>query len=643
MTIPFAHLEETEGKKALEFKRALEIFNELRAAGEDVPHVWQPDPGNLTETNIGRLMTERGFSSYSELHQWSICDRKDFWSTVIERLGIAFISKPANIAGKGHTPTDPQWLPSAQMNIVDSCFAGNPERIALVSRNENDDDLRTLTFSELENLVNRVANGLIENGFRPHDRIALYMPMTSECVAAYLGIIRAGCVAISIADSFSPTELRSRLEIADANGIITIERYTRAGKTISLYDKVIEATNERTIVIEGSESPLHLRTRDLEWHDFLSDSTSATSHASDASGVTNILFSSGTTATPKAIPWTHQTPIKCAMDGYFHHDIRPADVVAWPTNIGWMMGPWLIYASLINSATIALYEGVPTRQHFANFVSDAGVTMLGVIPSIVRSWRESGDFDEVRWPKVRVFSSTGEPSNREDYLWLMSLTNFSAPIIEYCGGTEIGGGYITGSVAQPASPSTFTTPTLGLDLVILDEEGKPVGVGEMGEVFLIPPSFGLSENLLNRDHDEIYHRDCPRGPQGEILRRHGDQLKRLPGEFFRAQGRRDDTMNLGGIKISSLELENVISEHPSVSECAAVGFVPAGEGREELVVFAILKKNSEQTLIKKEMTRLISTKLNPLFKIYDLVLCTTLPRTASNKVMRRSLRDQYSL
>jgi acetyl-CoA synthetase len=105
---------------------------------------------------------------------------------------------------------------------------------------------------------------------------------------------------------------------------------------------------------------------------------------------------------------------------------------------------------------------------------------------------------------VRLFSSTGEASNRPDYLWLMATTGYRAPVIEYCGGTEIGGGYITGTVLQPASPATITLPALGLDLVLLDEAGQPVDGPEKGEVFLVPPSIGLSETLLNPDHDTVY-------------------------------------------------------------------------------------------------------------------------------------------
>jgi acetyl-CoA synthetase len=466
--------------------------------------------------------------------------------------------------------------------------------------------------------------------------------MTVECIAAYLGIIRAGCAVVSIADSFAPKVIRRRLEIAEADGIFTVDEFSRGGRTIPMYDKVCEARAPLAVVINDEETtfPL-LRSGDLLWFDFLGDDAPFPSVTTEPAAVTNVLYSSGTTGDPKAIPWTHLTPIKCAMDGRYHQDIGRGSVVCWPTNIGWMMGPWLIYATLINRGCIALYEGLPSGAGFANFVQRAGVSMLGVVPSLVRAWRESSACDGADWSRIETFSSTGEPSNRSDYLWLTSLTGHRAPVVEYCGGTEIGGGYVTGTVVQPASPSTFTTPALGLDFVILDDENRPVPEGREGEVFLVPPSIGLSQTLLNRDHEKVYHADCPAGPSGEVLRRHGDQLARLSGGFFRAQGRADDTMNLGGIKVSSLELERVIDYHPAISESAAVAVQPGGEGAEKLVVFAVADESADPEQLLGALRQMISKKLNPLFKIHDLVVVDSLPRTASNKLMRRELRDHY--
>jgi len=263
------------------------------------------------------------------------------------------------------------------------------------------------------------------------------------------------------------------------------------------------------------------------------------------------------------------------------------------------------------------------------------------VPSLVRAWRAGGATDGVDWSAIRVFSSTGEASTAEEYRWLLALAGDRAPMIEYCGGTELGGGYVTGTVVQPCAPATFTTPALGLGLVLLDEQGRPVPDGTAGEVFLVPPSIGLSQRLLNRDHEAVYHEGCPHGPDGQLLRRHGDRLVRLPGGFWKAQGRADDALNLGGIKVDSVELERVLDGHPAVHEAAAVGFSEGGEGVERLAVFAVLADpDADREALRGELDRRLADELNPLFRTARLELVDRLPRTASGKVMRRELRSR---
>ncbi len=601
---------------------------------------WWPDPERITGSNIAALMAEAEVSSYAELHRWSVAHRDRFWRHMIDRLGIVFARPPDRILDLDEGPAHPRWLPGAELNAVDSCFTPSECTIAVAVGREGGSRIDTVTYGELEALVNRFANGLREHGFEPGSGIALYMPMNVECVAAYLGAVRAGCVVVSIADSFAPEELARRLRIGRATGVVTVDRFTRSGKAIHLYGRVVAADAPRSIVVRTGAG-VSLREGDLSWDELLSDDTTCSSVTAEPYSPTNVLFSSGTTGDPKAIPWTHLTPIKAAADGHLHHDIKPGSVVAWPTNVGWMMGPWLIYASLMNRACMALFEGVPNGPEFTRFVQAAGVTMLGVVPSLVRTWRSSRACDGTDWRMIETFSSTGEPSNRQDYLWLMSRSGYRAPVIEYCGGTEIGGGYISGTVVQPAAPATFSTPSLGLDLTVLDERGRPVEVGGTGEVFLLPPSIGLSQSLLNRDHDEVYYTGCPVGRGGELLRRHGDQMGRLAQGYFRAHGRADDTMNLGGVKVSSVELETVLDHHPAVAECAAVAVQPEGEGADRLVVFAVLAEPCARDQLRSELGRLLADRLNPLFKVHDVVLIGALPRTASNKLMRRQLRARY--
>ncbi|MCY4569334.1 MAG: AMP-binding protein, partial [Candidatus Poribacteria bacterium] len=380
--------------------------------------------------------------------------------------------------------------------------------------------------------------------------------------------------------------------------------------------------------------------------DFLSDTETFTTVPCHPDAHTNILFSSGTTGEPKAIPWTHTTPIKCAADSYLHHDIHANDVLAWHTNLGWMMGPWLIYASLINKATIALYDGgSPTSRDFGVFVQNAKVSMLGVVPTLVRAWKNTECMRGLDWRAIRAFSSTGECSNPEEMLYLMSLAGYK-PVIEYCGGTEIGGGYVTGTRVQPAAPSTFTTPALGLDFLLYDDHGNP---SDNGEVFIVPPSLGLSTSLLNADHDEVYFAGTPRSN----LRRHGDAIERLGSKFeddpwltgmkYRVHGRVDDTMNLSGIKVSSAAIEEVLNVIDGIQETAAVAVSPEDGGPSQLVIYTVLVASESGKPTKQEIHDTLqvelSQHLNPLFRIHDVVIVDALPRTASNKVMRRLLRD----
>jgi acetyl-CoA synthetase len=218
-------------------------------------------------------------------------------------------------------------------------------------------------------------------------------------------------------------------------------------------------------------------------------------------------------------------------------------------------------------------------------------------------------------------------------LYLMSLAG-GKPIIEYCGGTEMGGGYMTGTVIQPCIPATFTTPALGLDIVILDVDGNP---SDRGEAFISPPSIGLSTELLNRDHHQVFFADAP-----PSLRCHGDGFQRLSNGYWRSLGRIDDTMNLGGIKVSAAEIERVLNRVTGVSETAAISVSPATGGPSQLIVYAVLNNASLPVAEVKSLCQAaIKTHLNPLFKVHEVVVVESLPRTASQKIMRRVLRDIF--
>ncbi len=604
------------------------------------PPAWIPDEEQVQAANISRLMQEAGARSVPELHAWSVADPARFWQSMAQHLSICFRKPWQTVLDVSQGVQRARWFGGARMNIVESCFQAPPEATAIVWQREGG-TIETRSYAELKELVLRIAGAVQRAGFYPGDALAIDMPLTPTAVAIYLGLVWAGCVVVSIADSLAPAEIATRLRLGRARAVFTQDVVTRGGKCWELYAKVLKAEPPRTIVV-AEQGPLlaTLRPGDMSWGHFMAVGRLASEpYLAEPHEHTNLLFSSGTTGEPKAIPWSHVTPIKCAADGWLYHDVRPGDRLTWPTNLGWMMGPWLIYASLINRAAMALFEGAPQGRAFGEFVGAAGVTMLGVIPTLVKSWRASRQMEGLAWPALRAFSSTGECSNADDMLYLMSLAGFK-PVIEYCGGTEIGGGYIASTLVQPNAPAAFSTPALGIDLALLDEQGR---AAPRGEVFLRGPSVGFSTELVGRDHDQVYYAGTPCGPQGEPLRRHGDELEQLPNGYWRAHGRVDDTMNLGGVKASAAEIERVLNTQPGVAETAAVAVSPPEGGPSRLVVFLVPEAGSRLAPAEWQ-TRLqqaIKAELNPLFKIHEVLLLAALPRTASNKVMRRMLRERY--
>ena len=617
-----------------EYPFCIHEFLYKRFAKDDI--VWRPDINEIDNSNLTQLIQKLGVNTVEEVYRFSVDNPESFWEYVVKYLGICFDSSINPVMDDNGTSQNVIFFSQAKLNIAKSCFRAKPSDIAIVFQVENR-MIEQVSYGELEDLTKHVAAGLGVLGVTPGSRIAIDMPMTVESIAIYLGVIWAGCTVVGIADSFASDEIRSRIDLAEPIIVFTQDVVRRDGKIIPLYERIKEADGPTAVVLPESRDPSRnsLRNGDIHWHEFIVKG-SVDCVVCRSTDFTNILFSSGTTGVPKAIPWDHITPIKCAMDAYFHHDISPGEIVAWPTNLGWMMGPWLIYGSLINRATIALYYGSPTTSGYIDFVRDSKVNMLGTIPSIVRTWREKNIFKDTKLENLRALSSTGECSNASDMFWLMASVGYK-PVLEYCGGTELAGGYLGATMLQPARPACFTTPTFGTELVILDEANE---VNNAGEVFLRPSAVGMSRELVGSDHDAIYFKEAPVYGDG-TLRRHGDAIEKLKSECFRVHGRVDDAMNLGGIKVGSAEIERVLNTIDGLRETAAVAVSPLNGGPSKLIIFVVLQKPHDCLIeILQDMIR---KRINPLFKISDVIELKSLPRTDSNKVLRRVLREQYVL
>ncbi|KAL0381334.1 UNVERIFIED_CONTAM: putative acyl-activating enzyme 17, peroxisomal [Sesamum angustifolium] len=672
------------------------------------PPAWSPDPGDANLTNVGKLLENHGkeflgskyvdpITSFLDFQEFSVKNPEVYWKTLFDKMNISFSVPPVCILREDPTHPGGHWLPRATTNPANNCLSLNSERtledIAVIWRDEGGDELpiNKMTLKELRKSVWLVAHAIETLKLEKGSAIAIDMPMDVNSVVIYLAIVLAGYVVVSIADSFAPDEISARLKISNAKAIFTQDLIIRGDRKLPLYSRVVDAQSPMAIVIptRGSSFSRMLRDIDISWQSFLERAYVSKEvefvAVEQTTEAFTIFFSHqgllmprtkrsgfgrlsvrGYGWEPKAIPWNVATPFKAAADAWCHMDIRKGDIVGWPTNLGWMMGPWLVYASLLNGASIALYNGSPlvlalpslcrfmlftrydlqTVEHEPYFKAshDARVTMLGVIPSIVRAWKSADATATYDWSAIRCFASTGEASNADEYLWLMGRARYK-PVIEYCGGTEIGGGFVTGSLLQHQSLAAFSTPAMGCSLFILGADGFPIpqnGPG-IGELALGPQMFGASSTLLNADHHDIYFKGMPVW-NGKVLRRHGDVFERTSRGYYRAHGRADDTMNLG---VSSVEIERICnSVDAGVLETAAVGVPPAGGGPERLVI-AVVFKNPDKPItdlsnLSASFNSALQKKLNPLFKVSEIVPLPSLPRTATNKVMRRVLRQQFS-
>ncbi|KAJ0616967.1 putative acetate--CoA ligase [Helianthus annuus] len=646
------------------------VYGSYDVSAHGPPLYWFPSDVDSRQTNLGRIMEAHGpkllgaaykdpITSYKQFQKFSVQHQEEYWSIVLEKLSVRFQQPPKCILDTSDkSKPGGTWLPGSVLNIAECCLLSANERdndnekVAIVWRDERFDDLEVnkMTLNELRRQVMLVANAL-KGSFTKGDPIAIDMPMTVTAVVIYLAIIYAGFVVVSIADSFASKEIATRLRVSKAKATFTQDYIVRGGKKFPLYSRVVEATDRRVIVVPaiGENVDIQLRKQDISWDDFLSsakqlprpDYCDPVYQSSDT--VTNILFSSGTTGDPKAIPWTQISPIRGAADAWAHMDVQPEDVFCWPTNLGWVMGPILLYSCFLTGGTLALYHGSPLGRGFGKFIQDARVTLLGTVPSLVKLWNTTGCMEGLDWTNIKLFATTGEASSVDDDLWLSSRAYYK-PVLECCGGTELASSYVQGNVLQPQAFAAFSSASMTTGIVILDDHGVPYPDDQpcVGEVGLFPVYMGATDRLLNADHDKIYFKGMP-VYNGMQLRRHGDIVKRTIGGYYMVQGRADDTMNLGGIKTSSIEIERVCEQaDASIMETAAVSCQPATGGPELLAIFVVLKEgfNTEQDKLKMIFSKAIQRNLNPLFKVSFVKIVPEFPRTASNKLLRRLLRDQ---
>ncbi|MBA3334545.1 MAG: AMP-binding protein [Acidobacteria bacterium] len=357
-----------------------------------------------------------------------------------------------------------------------------------------------------------------------------------------------------------------------------------------------------------------------------------------------ILYTSGTTGKPKGIAHTHCSfPIKAAQDMAYGTDVGRGTRISWITDIGWMMGPWLIYGALINGATICIYDGAPDypeADRMWEFCAKHRVEILGISPTLVRALATKGD----DLPKkhdlssLRAFASTGEPWNPAPWWWLFEkVGNSKLPIINYSGGTEISGGILMNNPLVPIKPCSFSAPCLGIEADILDDTGKSVGAGSVGELAIRKPWIGMARGFW-QERERYLETYWNRFADIWV---HGDwAMKDADGHWF-ILGRSDDTLKVAGKRVGPAEVESLLVAHPLVAESAVIGIPDEMKGT-AMVAFCVLQtKTKDASALASELKQLVTKDMGKPLAPSRIHFVSALPKTRNAKVMRRVIRAAY--
>jgi acetyl-CoA synthetase len=510
--------------------------------------------------------------------------------------------------------------------------------------------VRVVTYGQLYEQVNQAANALRSLGLGKGDAIGLFMPMTPEIVVALLAIAKIGAVILPLFSGYGAGAVASRLDDAGAKALITADGVFRRGKPVAMKpvadDAVALAPSVRHLVVlnrAGLEVEM-LPGRDHWWHDLVENQPvqSPTEHTS-AEDTLMVIYTSGTTGRPKGAVHTHcGFPVKAAQDMAFGTDLHPGEVIYWVTDMGWMMGPWLVFGALLLRGMLLISDGAPDYpgpDRLWEMVERHQINVLGISPTLIRSLIRHG-VEPVRQhdlSSLRIFASTGEPWNPDPWMWLFEqVGGGKLPIINYSGGTEISGGIVMGNPILPLKPCAFSAPCPGMAADVFDEDGQPVR-NQVGELVVKAPWIGMTRGF-HKDperYEETYWSQWP----GVWV--HGDFAAIGPDGMWYILGRSDDTIKIAGKRLGPAELESILVNHPQVVEAAAIG-VPDEIKGSEVIAFAVLVKGCEECdELRQELRQMVANALGKPLAPREILFVSDLPKTRNAKVMRRMIRAAY--
>lgn len=616
--------------------------------------VWQPTPDYIETAHLTHFMRTHNITSFDELMHRSTEDIAWFTEAVLQYLDIRFYQPYSTVVDLSRGIAWPQWCVDGKMNIVHNCldkYMGTPsqDRPALIWEGE-EGSTRTLTYADLHRQVNQAANALRELGLGKGDAVGLYMPMTPEIVVAMLAIAKIGGIILPLFSGYGAGAVASRLADADAKALFTADGFFRRGKPVAMKPVADEAAKavsalRHMIVLNRAGLITEMDAqRDHWWEDLVSRQPEhAETERTEAEDTLMVIYTSGTTGRPKGAVHTHcGFPVKAAQDMAFGPDLHPGQVLYWMTDMGWMMGPWLVFGALLLGGTFLIYDGAPDYpgpDRMWAMVERHQITTLGVSPTLVRALIPHGEehFRKHDLSPLRFFASTGEPWNPDPWMWLFErVGGGKRPIINYSGGTEISGGIVCGNPILPLKPCAFSAPCPGIAADVFDEDGRPVRE-QVGELVIKAPWIGMTRGFWKdpQRYEDTYWSRWP----GVWV--HGDFAAIDRDGLWYILGRSDDTIKIAGKRLGPAEVESIVVSHPAVLEAAAIG-VPDEIKGSEVVVFCVLKPGKAPSEnLRRELRDSVIAALGRPLAPREVRFVSDLPKTRNAKLMRRMIRSAY--
>ena len=612
--------------------------------------VWAPDPERAATTNTRRFMELHGISVFQDLVTRSADHPEWFWGAVVEFLGLPFDRPPTVIRDTSRGHPWATWFPDGLFNLSRACVdrwaADDPGRLAVRSQKESA-ETREISFGQLADRVSRLAGALQFLGVERGDAVAVFLPMSEEAVVALLGVARLGAVFIPVFSGYGSEAMATRLDDPKPKVMICANGFTRRGRPVPMKETADEAVAlaggiEHLLVVDYSprtSTPMK-DGRDHWWHDLIAGSEPLGPVKTRAEDPVMIAYTSGTTGRPKGAVHVHAgLTVKLAAEGAFQFEVRRDDVLMWATDMGWIMGPWMVVAGLANGAAIATYDGAPDYpgpDRLWQATADMGVTILGLSPTLVRSLQPHGAEMARRHDlsRLKTFGSTGEPWNPEPWWWLFrEVGGERIPIVNISGGTEIGACILSVNLLQGIKPTSLGGPALGVDADVYGPDGQPLR-GEVGELVIRGSWPGMTRGFWGEPQryiDTYWSRF-------EDTWVHGDWASVDEEGFWYLHGRSDDTLNIAGKRIGPAEIESVAVSFDEVVMAAAIG-VPDEVKGEAIALYLVPAPGVTDTAgLTGEVLDAVADSLGRAFRPVSVSWVADLPRTRSQKIMRRVVK-----